>query len=137
MSALWGRLAKIPRTEHPPHVGVRAGFGDAGLATFISHIPPAIDQSRKSQLRTQGVGDTVWQAELVAIALMNGILAWHGATQSDPWDLAMHTRLVRTVCAATHKAVPRAHIGEEEEHLWSSSLFMNKLWILSAGTATH
>lgn len=71
--------------------------------------------------RDEGVGDTVWQAELVAIPLTNGGLIWHRATQSNSWDSNMHIRSMLTECvqkqfpsqrhATTHKAVPRAHIA--------------------------
>lgn len=65
--------------------------------------------------REEGVGETVWQPELEAIALMNGGLIWHRATQSYSQDTNMHISCMHMCRHAissqkfTHKAVLRAH----------------------------
>lgn len=127
--------ANPSHTEHRHTWGGRGRLSDAGSATSISHIPPAIDQSPKSQLHAHAhthmeerVGETGWQPELEAVALTNGGLIWHRATQSYSRDTNMHIRCVH-MCSFTHtrthmhtlslsrtrnrKAVPRAHIAKK------------------------
>ncbi len=113
-------------SANPSHTEHRHMWGEGGFR-MQAWLPPSHTFPRQSikapnhscTHREEGVGETVWQPELEAIALTNGGLIWHGDTQSYSWDTNMHIRSMHmcthTISSVrqttTHKAEPRAHIA--------------------------